>query len=117
MAAVACAKNINLRNIGLATKKLNFVFLSSTLRSDCNCGTFRIYNIRYNSNLCNRNNSKSRLLQNCHWFNRKSTQIVNYYVKKKEKTGGPSTTVWAAIGGITCGLLISAIAFLGKFIF
>lgn len=48
----------------------------------------------------------------------KTFQVANYYVKEKPKDPhAPSSKAWAAIGGMTCGLLISAIAYLGKNLF
>jgi len=100
-------------------KNLNLVFRSytyrnvfPTIKSHCNCGTLNGY-VRLNSDLCNRN--KSRILQNSHWFNRKSSQIVNYYVKNKEKKStGPSSKVWGAICTVTGGFLVGVVAFLGQ---
>jgi len=114
MAVAACAA----RNIGKPKKlvslnSLSYILSNSWNETHCNCGALSRHNARFNSSFY-LSDSRSILLRNSHWFNRKSTQIVNYYVKKKEKVAGPSSTVWATIGGITFGLIISAVGFLGK---
>ena len=67
------------------------------------------------SNLKLKNCSRSRILENQLWLFKKP-QIANYYVKKKEKSQGPSAKIWFTLGGVVCGLCISAAAILGKLI-
>lgn len=112
MSVTTCTKYINLRNIGFATANLNLLILNPTI-STSSCFSTAARCIRFNSSLCN-SNSKSRLLQSYQWFNRKSAQVVNYYVKKKDKAAGPSNKIYALLGGITSGLIISAIGFFGQ---
>ncbi|XP_047133170.1 mitochondrial import inner membrane translocase subunit TIM50 isoform X1 [Hydra vulgaris] len=44
----------------------------------------------------------------------KKPLLANYYVKKKEKNQGPSAKFWFTLGGVVCGICISAVAILGK---
>ena len=96
MAAVACAKR---------TSKCVTLFCTSTILHKSNsCRTI--------SSLVLKSNKSEQILQNPHIF-KKSVLVNNYYVKKKEKNEGPSSAVWAALGGVTCGIIISAIFYLG----
>ncbi|XP_057314971.1 mitochondrial import inner membrane translocase subunit TIM50-like [Hydractinia symbiolongicarpus] len=102
MAAVACAKNAK-----------NSLFLRFIIKNPCSeCTAYNGIIRRNLTSICSRNVNKLRFFQNR--FLNKRVQVVNYYVKKKEKSTGPSSAVWAALGGVTCGLLISAIAYLGR---
>jgi len=92
MAAITYGRNVVIRSISGLKNHLHYGMLKR-------CS-------RFNSNLCNRNNSKLWTLQNSHWFNRKSNQIVNYYVKKKEREPGLSMSTWAAISGFVTGSLV-----------
>lgn len=96
MAAVTCAKR---------TSKCLALFCTSTILHKSNsCRTI--------SSLLLKSNKSHRILQNPYIF-KKSVIVNNYYVKKKEKSEGPSSAIWAALGGVTCGILISAIFYLG----
>ena len=57
----------------------------------------------------------TRLLQRKYKFGgRWQQQVAYYYVKKKEKKGQSTSLAWAALGGVTCGLIIGAVGILGN---
>jgi len=84
----------------------------TTLKVVCNCqGPIKLQQNRSCSFLSN------RVGPELFRYNRRPVQIqqvVSYYEKKKEKSGGPSATILASISGVACGALIAAIMFLGQ---
>ena len=90
-----------------------FGLLRFGFENNCKC----IFLSKFHSRLCSVNIfsdiNGQEIFEKRRLLNKRVYQVANYYVKKKEKNTGPSATIWAALSGITCGLIISAVAYVG----